>query len=138
MYTVLNTYNGELYERFKAAGYDLTRRRHEMGVILGHGTPNRPLLGFAKRHAAEYSPVNAAAMGMGHLFARGIGVSAGFDVLPPMHRTAFLLMLISLNKMLKKIPIEGANAHAQTAFLALYIGHRAAQRKCSARRAVKQ
>src|SRR3989454_8328042 len=44
VYTVLNTYNGELYERFKAAGYDLTRRRHEMGVILGHGTPNRPLL----------------------------------------------------------------------------------------------
>lgn len=52
VYTVLNTYNVELYERFRAAGYDLTHR-HEMGAILGHGTSNRPLLGFAKRHRAE-------------------------------------------------------------------------------------
>ena len=52
MYTVLNTYNMELYERFRAAGYDLTER-HEMGAILGHGTRNRPLLGFVKRHRAE-------------------------------------------------------------------------------------
>src|SRR5439155_10452423 len=40
MYTVLNTYNVELYERFKAAGCDLTER-DEMGAILGHGTRNR-------------------------------------------------------------------------------------------------
>jgi hypothetical protein len=52
VYTVLNTYNVELYERFRAAGYDLTDR-HEMGSILGHGTSNRPLLGFLKRHRAE-------------------------------------------------------------------------------------
>lgn len=50
--TVLNTYNVELYERFRAAGYDLTEG-HEMGVILGHGTRNRPLLGFVKRHRTE-------------------------------------------------------------------------------------
>lgn len=37
VYTVLNTYNVELFERFRAAGYDLTER-HEMGAILGHGT----------------------------------------------------------------------------------------------------
>lgn len=37
VYTVLNTYNVELYERFRAAGYDLTER-HEMGAILGHET----------------------------------------------------------------------------------------------------
>jgi hypothetical protein len=49
VYTLLNTYNVELYERFKAAGYDLTER-HEMGAVLGHGTRNRPLLGFAKRY----------------------------------------------------------------------------------------
>lgn len=52
VYTVLNTYNVQLYERFRAAGYDLTQR-HEMASILGHGTSNRPLLGFMKRHRAE-------------------------------------------------------------------------------------
>jgi len=52
VYTVLNTYNAKLYERFWAAGYDLTDR-HEMGAILGHSTSNRPLLGFVKRHRTE-------------------------------------------------------------------------------------
>lgn len=52
VYTVLNTYNVELYERFRASGYDLTER-HEMGAILGHGTRNRPLLGFVKRYRTE-------------------------------------------------------------------------------------
>lgn len=52
VYTVLNTCNVELYERFRAAGYDLTER-HEMGAILGHGTGNRPLLGFVKRLRTE-------------------------------------------------------------------------------------
>lgn len=49
VYTVLNTYNADLYERFMAAGYDLTKG-HEMASILGYGTSNRPLLGFVKRH----------------------------------------------------------------------------------------
>jgi hypothetical protein len=53
VYTVLDTYNVELYERFRAAGYDLTER-HVMGSILGHGTRNRPLLGFVKRHRNEH------------------------------------------------------------------------------------
>jgi hypothetical protein len=52
VYTVLNTYNVELYERLWAAGYDLTER-HEMGSILGHGTTNRPLLGFVKRRRSD-------------------------------------------------------------------------------------
>jgi hypothetical protein len=52
VYMVLNTYNAELYERFRAAGYDLTER-HEMGSILGHGTRNRPLLGFVKQHRLD-------------------------------------------------------------------------------------
>jgi hypothetical protein len=56
VYTVLNTYNAELYERFRAAGYDLTER-HEMASILGHGTSNRPLLGFVKRHHTEDSKI---------------------------------------------------------------------------------
>jgi hypothetical protein len=52
VYTVLNTYNVELYARLWAVGFDLTER-HEMASILGHGTTNRPLLGFVKRHRAE-------------------------------------------------------------------------------------
>jgi hypothetical protein len=52
VYTVLDTYNAELYERFRAAGYDLTER-HEMASMLGHGTRNRPLLGFVKRRRSE-------------------------------------------------------------------------------------
>ena len=51
-YTVLETYNADLYERFRSAGYDLTYG-HAMADILGHGTSNRPLLGFVKRHRAE-------------------------------------------------------------------------------------
>lgn len=52
VYSVLDTYNAQLYERFRAAGYDLTEG-HEMASILGHGTRNRPLLGFVKRHRSE-------------------------------------------------------------------------------------
>jgi len=52
VYTVLETYNSDLYERFRASGYDLTER-HAMASILGHSTSNRPLLGFVKRHRAE-------------------------------------------------------------------------------------
>lgn len=52
VYTVLNTYNADLYERFRESGYDLTER-HEMASILGHSTSNRPLLGFVKRHRVE-------------------------------------------------------------------------------------
>jgi hypothetical protein len=51
-YTVLETYNADLYERFRAAGYDLTEH-HSMADILGHSTSNRPLLGFVKRHRVE-------------------------------------------------------------------------------------
>ncbi len=51
-YTVLETYNADLYERFRAAGYDLTEN-HSMADILGHSTSNRPLLGFVKRHRIE-------------------------------------------------------------------------------------
>jgi hypothetical protein len=49
---VLDTYNVELYERCRGVGYDLTEG-HEMGATFGHGTRNRPLLGFVKRHRAE-------------------------------------------------------------------------------------
>jgi hypothetical protein len=52
VYTVLETYNSDLYERFRASGYDLTEH-HAMASILGHSTSNRPLLGFVKRHRVE-------------------------------------------------------------------------------------
>ena len=52
LYTVLETYNADLYERFWASGYDLTER-HVMASVLGHSTSNRPLLGFVKRHRTE-------------------------------------------------------------------------------------
>ena len=52
VYTVLETYNVDLYERFLAAGYDFTQD-HEVGAALGYGTSNRPLLGFVKRHRME-------------------------------------------------------------------------------------
>ena len=64
LYTVLETYNADLYERFWASGYDLTER-HVMASVLGHSTSNRPLLGFVKRQSdrgpkdstgAEYGP----------------------------------------------------------------------------------
>lgn len=51
-YSILETYKSELYERYFAAGYDLTKG-HEMAAILGLGTSNRPLYGFAKRHRSE-------------------------------------------------------------------------------------
>jgi hypothetical protein len=51
LYTVLETYNVDLYERLLAAGYDFTQG-HEVGAALGYGTSNRPLLGFVKRHRA--------------------------------------------------------------------------------------
>jgi len=52
IYTVLETYNADLYKQFYSAGYDLTAG-HELGMYLGSSTSNRPLLGFAKRHRLE-------------------------------------------------------------------------------------
>jgi hypothetical protein len=52
VYSVLETYNTDLYMRFWASGYDLTQG-HEMGATLGYSTSNRPLFGFAKRHRTE-------------------------------------------------------------------------------------
>jgi hypothetical protein len=71
VYTVLSTYNAELYERFRSAGYDLTRG-HEMASILGHGTSNRPLLGFVKRHRTEDQKIqNELNLALGHQAREG-------------------------------------------------------------------
>ena len=51
-HAILETYSSELYERYLAAGYDFTRG-HAIAAMLGYGTSNRPLYGFAKRHRSE-------------------------------------------------------------------------------------
>jgi hypothetical protein len=48
-HSILDSYNSALIERFYAAGADLTES-HEMAAILGMGTSNRPLYGFARKH----------------------------------------------------------------------------------------
>lgn len=44
-----DTYDTELYERFRALGIDLTSG-HELAYGLAYHTSNKPLFGFAKRH----------------------------------------------------------------------------------------
>jgi hypothetical protein len=51
-HAILETYTTELYERYWAAGYDFTQG-HAIASMLGYGTSNRPLYGFAKRHRSE-------------------------------------------------------------------------------------
>ncbi len=47
--TLFDTYNLGLFERFHAAGVDLTRG-HEFAAALAYHASNKPLFGFAKRH----------------------------------------------------------------------------------------
>jgi len=54
VYTVLNTYDVELYERLRALGYDLTARTRWRPCLVTEPATAR-LLGFAKRHRAEDS-----------------------------------------------------------------------------------
>ena len=51
---LLETYNSELWERFRAMGVDLTAG-HAMAEALAYHTSNKPLFGFAKRHR-EHDP----------------------------------------------------------------------------------
>ena len=78
------------------------------------------------------APVKAGVAEKAHYFARTLGVSAGLEALPSTFGRSFVIMLDCLDKMLKKhpeIPAEEADAQAETAFLALYIAHRASQRE---------
>ena len=47
-----DTYDTELYERFRTLGLDLTKK-HELACALGYHTSNKPLFGFPKRHREE-------------------------------------------------------------------------------------
>lgn len=48
-YDILSSYDSAVFERFYTAGLDLTEG-HEMAAILGMGTSNRALYGFARKH----------------------------------------------------------------------------------------
>jgi hypothetical protein len=48
-YSLFESYNSALFERFYAAGVDLTER-HAMADTLSYHTSNKPLFGFVKRH----------------------------------------------------------------------------------------
>lgn len=50
--TLCDTYDSELYERFRRLGVDLTAD-HTLAYALGYHTSNKPLFGFAKRHRPE-------------------------------------------------------------------------------------
>ena len=47
-----DTYNSQLYERFRRLGVDFTSG-HALAYALGYHTSNKPLFGFAKRHRLE-------------------------------------------------------------------------------------
>ena len=53
-----DTYDSELYERFRSLGVDLTSG-HAMASALGYHTGNKPLFGFAKRHRSEDPKIRA-------------------------------------------------------------------------------
>jgi ankyrin repeat protein len=50
--TLLETYDSQLFERFRGLGLDLTRD-HAIAHALGDHTSNKPLFGFVKRHRGD-------------------------------------------------------------------------------------
>jgi hypothetical protein len=51
---LFDSYNSELFERFRVLGVDLTTN-HQLAETLAYHTSNKPLFGFAKRHR-EHDP----------------------------------------------------------------------------------
>jgi hypothetical protein len=49
---LFDTYNSELWARFRSLGVDLTAG-HELAEALAYHTSNKPLFGFAKRHRED-------------------------------------------------------------------------------------
>jgi hypothetical protein len=49
---LFDSYNSELFERFRALGVDLTVN-HELAETLAYHTSNKPLFGFARRHRGD-------------------------------------------------------------------------------------
>lgn len=56
LWMLFDSYDSELFERFLAAGVDLTRD-HVMGHHLAEHTSNKPLFGFAKRYREGYPAI---------------------------------------------------------------------------------
>lgn len=56
VHDLCDSYDTELYERFRNLGVDLTSD-HALAHALGYHTSNKPLFGFAKRHRSEDSKI---------------------------------------------------------------------------------
>lgn len=56
---LFETYDSQLFERFRGLGVDLTAG-HSMAYALGYHTSNKPLLGYAKRHRLDEPRIQAA------------------------------------------------------------------------------
>lgn len=68
--TVLYTYNVSLYERYEAAGGDLSRH-HALALMLGDHSSNRPGYGWAKRRSAEPRVARELAIALGIAVRKG-------------------------------------------------------------------
>lgn len=93
--TLCDTYDSDLYERFRNLGVDLTAD-HSLARALGHHTSNKPLFGFAKRHrphnpAVQYELDLALAYHAGEGNEKGVLLSlwAGADPHAPVPHLEF-------------------------------------------------
>ena len=68
--TILDTYSLALFDRYEAAGGDLTRG-HALGRMLGGHSSNRPAYGWAKRHNAEPRIARELAVALGIAIRKG-------------------------------------------------------------------
>ncbi len=57
--TLLDTYDSQLFERFRSLGIDLTAG-YAVANALGEHTSNKPLFGYARRHRLDDPKVQAA------------------------------------------------------------------------------
>ena len=68
--TILDTYRAELYDRYEAAGGDLTKG-HALALMLGDHSSNRPAYGWAKRRNAEARIARELAIALGIAVRKG-------------------------------------------------------------------
>lgn len=68
--TILDTYDVALFDRYEAAGGDLTRG-HALGLMLGDHSSNRPAYGWAKRRKDEPRIVRELAVALGIAVRKG-------------------------------------------------------------------
>jgi len=68
--TILDTYKVDLFDRYEAAGGDLTRH-HALALMLGDHSSNRPAYGWAKRRNAEPRIARELAIALGIAVRKG-------------------------------------------------------------------